>query len=341
MVTVDRKDSPLMRPLHSPLSLVVLMLILLFVAGCQPIQIPAPAEAVTPEAAAPETVLPDPIVAANITHVKDYWAAVGAHDLDLMRMTLADPLDVFHFGTDRDLFSSAPDLISAWDQVLAEMPDYKVVPLSLFGEGDLVAMRGETTLTSSGKPLQFGVMSLARLQDGKIVEGWTIEDTYAQGMEIGYRKNSTGQTTFPWTESQAVAGDVGTPAANKELVQKLWAAEPSQQEALLGADFGLHIPWEPLLTTADDRLQYMEYLHTAFPDLQITLHEPLVAQDDLVAVRFDLSGTHQADFMGIKKPQNKLITGEGMAIYRVANGKIVDEWMIYSANDMVAQLRSK
>ena len=62
-------------------------------------------------------------------------------------------------------------------------------------------------------------------------------------------------------------------------------------------------------------------LRTAFPDLHYAL-EDVVADDDHVAVRWTLRGTHSGAFRGLA-PTGKRIENEGFAIFRIAQGKIV------------------
>jgi steroid delta-isomerase-like uncharacterized protein len=62
----------------------------------------------------------------------------------------------------------------------------------------------------------------------------------------------------------------------------------------------------------------------AFPGLHISI-EDVIAQGDKVAVRITWQGTHQGEFMGIP-PTGKPVTVTGINLYRVANGKIVEEW---------------
>jgi predicted ester cyclase len=61
----------------------------------------------------------------------------------------------------------------------------------------------------------------------------------------------------------------------------------------------------------------------AFPDIAATLHE-VVAQDDPVAARYTLEGTHQAPFAGI--PTGKRATLAGMGMFRLVGGRIVEGW---------------
>src|ERR1700690_1391469 len=63
---------------------------------------------------------------------------------------------------------------------------------------------------------------------------------------------------------------------------------------------------------------------TAFPDLHQTI-DLIVAEDDLVVVRWTNEGTNTGPWGGIA-PTGKHIRFSGVNIFRVADGKIVEIW---------------
>lgn len=65
----------------------------------------------------------------------------------------------------------------------------------------------------------------------------------------------------------------------------------------------------------------MTRLRGAFPDLRYTIEE-LVAEGDRVVVRWTLRGTHTGPFRDLA-PTGKKIANNGMAIFRITDGKIV------------------
>jgi steroid delta-isomerase-like uncharacterized protein len=65
-------------------------------------------------------------------------------------------------------------------------------------------------------------------------------------------------------------------------------------------------------------------LRHAFPDLHFKIHDTVV-EGSRVAVRWTWQGTHRGPFAGIA-PTGRLVSNEGIAIYRVEDGKIVDAW---------------
>lgn len=69
---------------------------------------------------------------------------------------------------------------------------------------------------------------------------------------------------------------------------------------------------------------------TAFPDINFTI-EDIVAEGDLVGIRWKNTGTQQGEYMGI--PAIGISTaGTGMSIHRITDGKIQELWL--SADDL-------
>jgi len=65
-------------------------------------------------------------------------------------------------------------------------------------------------------------------------------------------------------------------------------------------------------------------LRAAFPDLRVTV-EDIVAENDKVAVRITLEGTHIGDALGVPPTGNRVRYG-GITMARIAGGKIVEAW---------------
>jgi steroid delta-isomerase-like uncharacterized protein len=82
--------------------------------------------------------------------------------------------------------------------------------------------------------------------------------------------------------------------------------------------------------------QFISMYVTAFPDLHFMV-EDLIAEGDRVVARYTGQGTHQGDLMGIP-PTGKQITVTNILITRIANGKIVEQWLNFDALGMLQQL---
>lgn len=74
----------------------------------------------------------------------------------------------------------------------------------------------------------------------------------------------------------------------------------------------------------------------AFPDLTVTPEE-ILAEDDLVAMRYTATGTHEGVFNGIK-PTGKEFTVSEMKLYRITDGKIAEVWAAADQLGLLTQL---
>ncbi|MFM2368533.1 MAG: hypothetical protein RL619_833 [Bacteroidota bacterium] len=75
-------------------------------------------------------------------------------------------------------------------------------------------------------------------------------------------------------------------------------------------------------------------MRNGFPDIQWSLKD-MVVENDKVAARFIMIGTHQGTFNGIP-PTGKPINVQAMNFYRLSSGKIVEE---YGQPDFLALLQ--
>ena len=79
-------------------------------------------------------------------------------------------------------------------------------------------------------------------------------------------------------------------------------------------------------------------VRSAFPDTRYEVDE-LIAEGDRVVVRWRLLGTHHGEFYGIP-PTWGSIRLDGIAIYRVANGRLMERWVVYDLHGLIQQVRA-
>lgn len=70
-------------------------------------------------------------------------------------------------------------------------------------------------------------------------------------------------------------------------------------------------------------IQMLQMYEQAFPDHLVTI-EDMVAEEDHVAVRWTVRGTHEAELMGIPASGNEVET-EGISVLRVVDGQITEQ----------------
>lgn len=81
----------------------------------------------------------------------------------------------------------------------------------------------------------------------------------------------------------------------------------------------------------------MDMLYGAFPDLDLSVVN-MVAEDDMVVVRFAAPGTHTGEFAGIPAT-GKHATWKGLVMYHVEGGKITEAWANWDDWGLIEQLK--
>jgi steroid delta-isomerase-like uncharacterized protein len=104
---------------------------------------------------------------------------------------------------------------------------------------------------------------------------------------------------------------------------------------LIAADHIGHDPLGDHYGPEGFRISVAEY-RAAFPDLELTV-EDLVTAEDKVVHRFTLRGTHSGSFMGIP-PTGRAVSAAGIAIDRLADGKVAESWVSLDALNLLRQL---
>jgi steroid delta-isomerase-like uncharacterized protein len=79
-----------------------------------------------------------------------------------------------------------------------------------------------------------------------------------------------------------------------------------------------------------------QLLFNAFPDVHFIV-EDVVQQDDRLAARVTLEGTHRGDFAGIPATGKRMKVYD-FAMYRIAEGKFTDVWSLVDMQRLRDQL---
>ena len=105
-------------------------------------------------------------------------------------------------------------------------------------------------------------------------------------------------------------------------------------DAFFAPDFVGHAPSGD--TNFEKHKQHRAALYTAFPDLNWII-EDMIAEGDKVAVRFRASGIQKGAFQGIPPTERQIIM-TGDAIYRIAGGKLIEDWAFMDTLSVMRQL---
>lgn len=108
------------------------------------------------------------------------------------------------------------------------------------------------------------------------------------------------------------------------FVSYINSADPAIGQSIISPEAEFHVPFSesPLHGLAGYE-QVLGMMRAGFSDIQWTLEETVV-ENDTVAARFTLRGTHDGEFLGVPASHRPVVAA-AMNIYRFADGKIVDE----------------
>jgi len=127
---------------------------------------------------------------------------------------------------------------------------------------------------------------------------------------------------------------------NKKLIEKfeimINTADEVLAEELVASDALFYTPASPqALYGGKGYLSIVHWMRKGFSDVQWHIKD-LVADDEKVAVKWDLTGTHDGEFMGIKPTGNKISVCVMNFYYFNKDGKVIND---IAAEGMIGILR--
>jgi steroid delta-isomerase-like uncharacterized protein len=120
-------------------------------------------------------------------------------------------------------------------------------------------------------------------------------------------------------------------------LEELWnTGNLSIADEVFASDFVNNDPSRPDVTDLDGYKTYVTDTRFAFPDFKVTIDD-ILAEEDKVAARYTVSGTHEKDFPGLPATGKKA-TWTGINIYRLSSGKIAEVWWSKDGLTMLQEL---
>ncbi len=135
-------------------------------------------------------------------------------------------------------------------------------------------------------------------------------------------------------ESSTVAEDL------KQLSQRFYdavnAGDMDAAMSLVADDFREYEEFPGIPSNRDGVRQFFEMMRSAFPDFSVDVEDMLV-EGDKVAVRMQMTGTHEGEFLGMQSTGRRFSV-TGIDIVRVVDGKAVEHWGATDTMGMMQQL---
>jgi steroid delta-isomerase-like uncharacterized protein len=116
---------------------------------------------------------------------------------------------------------------------------------------------------------------------------------------------------------------------NKAIIRRLVRAEEigdwATVDELTAPNYVYHNPSWPVLTHEEHKQQVLIGFMAAFPDVKYNI-EDMIAEGNYVVIRYSIIGTHKGEFAGIP-PTNKRIELTSLCVFRLADGKVAEQWV--------------
>ncbi|MDA1193253.1 MAG: ester cyclase [Candidatus Poribacteria bacterium] len=285
----------------------------------------------------------------NVKVVKKFYDGIFKGDLSELAALVAEDF------VDHDKMEGMPEgvegLIATMTMFRTAFPDGRIEAKRLIAEGDYVATFGVADGTNTGEMMgmpatgnkvKMVVIDIMRLEDEKVAEVWTSTDDLSMMMQLGVIP-AMGAVPDYEAMAEALAKDGmegGSVEANKAVAKRVmddvWAGNLDAIGEIYAADYVSHSMTMPGMDPLDVLRMNVQGWKDSFSDTDRG-NVVLVGAGDLVATRWWASGTHTGEFMG-STPTNKKVTIKGNSIYRIHDGKIVEEWTIADMMGFMQQL---
>jgi steroid delta-isomerase-like uncharacterized protein len=111
----------------------------------------------------------------------------------------------------------------------------------------------------------------------------------------------------------------------QRFIEFINSASEELAAQLISPDATFHVPGRPEpMRGPSGYLAIIGMMRQGFPDIQWTLEE-MVSEEDKIAARFTMRGTHEGPFFGVP-PTGREIVVEALNLYHLSAGKIVEEY---------------
>jgi len=134
---------------------------------------------------------------------------------------------------------------------------------------------------------------------------------------------------------------MSTPDENKDLVRRYLNAFNDRDRETMGelladdvVEHGIHEAFHG----PEEIVDYLDAHFQIFPDYAGET-EAMIAEDDLVTVRYTVQGTHSGEYRDVE-PTGHTVEWSGIAIYRIENDRIAEVWIEEDRLGLLEQLEA-
>ncbi|MDR0788532.1 MAG: ester cyclase [Gemmatimonadota bacterium] len=201
-------------------------------------------------------------------------------------------------------------------------------------------------LPATGMEIQVRVVDVLDLENGQITAFRRYFDVVSMlrqlGLVAGTPLHAPDRRAPLELYAQPVDGNA--PQRHKAIVHRFFQEVFDRRNAAAAADscakrYSWHGGHLGEASSLQDYQSVITSFFVGFPDLEVEVLDT-IAEGDRVAVRFAINGTHLGPFKGIS-PTYSRISGAGTSTFRIADGRIVEEWWQADLLTLLRQLEAK
>lgn len=142
---------------------------------------------------------------------------------------------------------------------------------------------------------------------------------------------------FPSMYEEAEMSAAAARTLLHRYVREVWdEGQPEAAERFLAPNFLRHTSPNSEPLDRDHQLARLKGFREAFPDITIDV-EDVIVENDKVAFRSTMRGTHRGEFLGIS-PTGRQVTVGLVDIIRIEDGRFAEQWGGPDLLDLARQL---
>ncbi|MDQ4013235.1 MAG: ester cyclase [Thermoproteota archaeon] len=136
---------------------------------------------------------------------------------------------------------------------------------------------------------------------------------------------------------------MASPEQNKQVIRQYFEAYDRQDTERIGqlvssSNYTLHLSGMPSPMDWNGTKQFYAAIWSAFPDLHHDIFDMVAEEEeDKVAVRYNIIGTHKGELQGIP-PTGKEVSFGAMDFITLIDGKVAEEWEIADTMGLMQQI---
>jgi steroid delta-isomerase-like uncharacterized protein len=261
---------------------------------------------------------------ANIATIQNLYAAFGRGDIATLIAGLTPDVDWQTVGRQKDFPTFGPRKGAAqvreFFQLVAENEDFSdFTPREFYAADDKVFVLGSYHLK-------------VKKTGASIASEWVHVFTLKDGKVTRFREH-TDTAQF----AEAFAGGEKLGLARRFVDEVCNGRKLDAADEMFSADHAYHDPGSPWAGKGPAGIKdVIGVYHRGVKDARWDVHA-MSQTSDTVIMRWTGSGTHTGDLLGIP-PTNRKVRVDGIWMFRIAGGKIVESWNCWDTLGMLQQL---